>query len=71
MSFNIRTLPTFEKEARRLYKKNRSLKRDLSDLVEILTDNPLQGEPLGNDFYKIRLAITSKGKERVNRVVQE
>ena len=31
-------------------------------LVESLEENPQQGSPLGKDCYKIRLAITSKGK---------
>jgi mRNA-degrading endonuclease RelE of RelBE toxin-antitoxin system len=61
MSFDVRTLPNFEKEARRLSKKHRSLKKDLLILVASLEKSPKQGEPLGNDFYKVRLAITSKG----------
>ena len=31
-------------------------------LVESLEEKPQQGSPLGKDCYKIRLAITSKGK---------
>jgi hypothetical protein len=33
-------------------------------LGEELQANPITGVPLGNDCYKIRLAITSKGKGR-------
>jgi mRNA-degrading endonuclease RelE of RelBE toxin-antitoxin system len=62
MSFNVRTLPNFEKEAKRLAKKFPSLKKDLLLLIESLEITPKQGEPLGNDFYKVRLAIASKGK---------
>ncbi len=62
MSFNVETLPDFEKEARKLSKKYPSLKTDLAALIESLEINPVQGTPLGNNFYKIRLAITSKGK---------
>ncbi len=62
MSFNVETLPDFEKEARKLSKKYPSLKTDLAALIENLEINPQQGTPLGNNFYKIRLAITSKGK---------
>jgi mRNA-degrading endonuclease RelE of RelBE toxin-antitoxin system len=61
MNFDVRTLPNFEKEAKRLSKKHRSLKKDLLILIESLEKSPQQGEPLGNDFYKVRLAITSKG----------
>jgi hypothetical protein len=34
----------------------------LSALIDMLTSDPLQGSALGNNFYKIRLAIGSKGK---------
>ena len=43
-------------------KKYPSLKSDLTQLIELLTSEPEQGKALGNNFYKIRLAITSKGK---------
>jgi mRNA-degrading endonuclease RelE of RelBE toxin-antitoxin system len=62
MSFSARTLPNFEKEVKRLAKKYSSLKKDLLGLIESLEKMPQQGDPLGNDFYKIRLAISSKGK---------
>jgi len=32
------------------------------DLITSLEENPTQGTPLGNDCYKIRVAIKSKGK---------
>ncbi len=62
MSFSVRTLPNFEKEAKRLAKKYSSLKKDLLQLIESLEKTPKQGDFLGNDFYKVRLAISSKGK---------
>lgn len=31
-------------------------------MITSLEENPTQGTPLGNDCYKIRLAIKSKGK---------
>lgn len=34
----------------------------MAGLFEKLTDEPEQGTALGNSFYKMRLAITSKGK---------
>jgi hypothetical protein len=34
----------------------------MSRLIESLQTDPKQGEPLGKDCYKIRLAILSKGK---------
>lgn len=61
-------LTTLKKEAKKLAKKYPSLKTELVELFGILTDNPTLGTPLGNDIYKIRLAIASKIK--VNREVQ-
>ena len=62
MSYKISSIPLFDKQAKRLAKKYPSLKRDLIDFVQSLTNKPEQGTALGNDFYKIRLAISSKGK---------
>ncbi|MBP6386059.1 MAG: type II toxin-antitoxin system RelE/ParE family toxin, partial [Pseudarcicella sp.] len=39
-----------------------SLKADLLEIVELLEENPTTGTYIGNDCYKIRFAITSKGK---------
>ena len=56
------TIGHFERESKRLIKKYQSLAQEISDLIMGLADNPLQGEPLGKDCYKIRLKIKSKGK---------
>lgn len=68
MSYSIELTDNFKKEAKKLAKKYPSLKTELVELFGILTDNPTLGTPLGNDIYKIRLAIASKIK--VNREVQ-
>ncbi|EKS06547.1 type II toxin-antitoxin system RelE/ParE family toxin [Leptospira santarosai] len=52
----------FSREFKDLVKKYRSIKEDLKTLVTSLEQNPVQGVPLGKDCYKIRLAISSKGK---------
>ena len=62
MSFNVETILPFERTVKRLQRKYPSLKNDLLQLIESLEITPLQGTPLGNDFYKIRLSVTSKGK---------
>jgi mRNA-degrading endonuclease RelE of RelBE toxin-antitoxin system len=62
MSFNILTTPPFEKELKQLAKKYPSIKKNIVDLGNQLLENPTMGTPLGNDCYKIRMAITSKGK---------
>jgi len=62
MSYNLIAVPTFRKELKKLAKKYPSLKNDLTLLFESLEENPTQGTSLGRNCYKIRLAITSKGK---------
>lgn len=62
MNYNVLTIPLFDKQSKRLAKKYSSLKYDLADLIKDLTTNPLQGSPLGNNFFKIRIVITSKRK---------
>ena len=62
MSYKISSIPLFDKQAKRLAKKYPSLKKDLGELIENLSTEPEQGKALGNNFFKIRLAIASKGK---------
>jgi len=62
MSFNIVTTPPFEKDLKLLAKKYPSIKNDLAELASQLLKEPKMGKALGNDCYKIRMAITSKGK---------
>lgn len=62
MSFNIIPTPPFEKELKQLAKKYPSLKKDISNLAAKLLQEPTLGTALGNDCYKIRMAISSKGK---------
>ena len=62
MSFEIIAVPSFKRELKKLAKKYPSLKEDFSNLVESLKEKPDQGTPLGQDCFKIRMAITSKGR---------
>ncbi len=62
MSFDVFTTDFFARELKRLAKRHPSLKNDYKTLVDSLKKDPKQGEPLGKDCYKIRIAITSKGK---------
>jgi hypothetical protein len=61
MPCELRTTEKFEKEAKRLIKKFPSLKSELKVLSESLSLNPKQGTAIGKNFFKIRLAIKSKG----------
>ena len=62
MSFDIISIDFFDKQAKRLVKKYPSLKSELQQLKTQLAGNPQTGMPIGNDCYKIRLAIASKNK---------
>ena len=62
MNFSVIPSNRFKKEAKRLIRKFPSLRQELSDLSDTLTVEPELGTPLGNDTFKIRLAIKSKGK---------
>ena len=62
MACKIITSSLFRKEAKRLIKKFPSLKSELNELADSLEQNPMQGVALGNNSFKIRLAVKSKGK---------
>jgi len=62
MNFNIIPLNSFIRELKKLVKKYPSLKQDYANLLDEIVLNPSLGTPIGKNCYKIRLAITSKGK---------
>lgn len=64
MSFEVRTIAPFDRQVKRLSKKYPSLKSDLAQFALSLRTDPRQGTALGRDTFKVRLAITSKGRRR-------
>lgn len=62
MSYSIIATPRFKRRIKKLAKKYTSIQSDISNLAQSLRANPKQGVALGNDCFKIRLAIKSKGK---------
>jgi hypothetical protein len=62
MSFEVRTIAVFDRNAKRLAKKYRSLKKDLAEMVASLAEDPKQGTAIGGGCYKLRLSVGSKGK---------
>ena len=62
MSYKVELSDNLKKETKTLTKKYASLKEELSILFTRLEQTPTLGTPLGNDIYKIRLAIASKNK---------
>jgi mRNA-degrading endonuclease RelE of RelBE toxin-antitoxin system len=62
MSFNVKSISVFERQAKRLVKKFLSLKNEIQELIKELKEVPEKGTSIGHICYKIRLAISSKGK---------
>lgn len=62
MNFKIESIPPFSRQLKRLAKKYPSIGKDLAELGNDLLENPTKGISLGNDCYKIKLQISSKGK---------
>jgi mRNA-degrading endonuclease RelE of RelBE toxin-antitoxin system len=62
MSYNVVTIPPFDKQLKRLAKKFPSLKEEYVNLIESLELEPTQGTAMTNSCYKIRISIKSKGK---------
>lgn len=62
MSYSVKTIPKFDKSIKKLVKKYPSLKNEFISLVQSLKEKPEQGTALGNNCYKIRIAVKSKGK---------
>ena len=55
MSYSVVTIKTFDDKAKKLSKKYQSLKGEISDLIDLLEDNPFTGTTIGKGCYKIRL----------------
>ena len=64
MSYSINTIPQFDKQIKRLSNKYPSFISDFKLFVEGIKLNPLQGEAMGNNCFKIHLAIHQKGKAK-------
>lgn len=62
MSYNILAIPPFDRQLKRLIKKFPSVKEDYKSFFEDLEKDPTMGTPLGNNCFKIRFKIESKGK---------
>ncbi len=62
MNFNIIPTDKFQKQVKTLYKKYQSILSDIESLAKELSENYKIGTDLGNNTFKIRLAIKSKRK---------
>jgi mRNA-degrading endonuclease RelE of RelBE toxin-antitoxin system len=62
MNYNVIATPRFKRDIKKLSKKYQSLKKEYALLLDELEKDPQQGTSLGNNCYKIRISIASKGK---------
>lgn len=62
MNYSVEVTKYFSRQLKRLVKKYPSLKSEVANLTDSLETKPQQGTPLGKDCYKIRIAVSSKGK---------
>jgi mRNA-degrading endonuclease RelE of RelBE toxin-antitoxin system len=62
MNYKVFTIPPFDKQLKRLAGKYPSIKKEIGELFNSLETNPNQGQSIGDNCFKIRLAIASKGK---------
>jgi len=71
MSYNIIPTRRFERELKRLAKKYPTLRNDFAELIAKISQNPITSSFVGNNCYKIRMAIGSKrkGKSSGARVI--
>lgn len=71
MSYKVKTVSSFDREAKNISRKHPSIKSDIAKLISNLEENPRLGADLGQNIYKIRLAVsdTDKGKSGGARVI--
>lgn len=61
-SIEIVTTPNFRKNARSLYQKYPSLKKELLQLEDQLRDNPMRGQSINPKGDNFRVAIRKRGE---------
>lgn len=62
MKYEVYPTQSFLILSKKLKKKYPSIVSELEEICSILEENPFIGTPLGNQIYKIRMAVSSKGK---------
>lgn len=62
MKFEVIATDDFLRSVKKIFKKHKSIITDLEKLDELLSEKPILGTSLGNNLYKIRLAISNSGK---------
>jgi len=55
MSYEVHVVDEFKKDIKKLFKKYKSIKGDILELIEVLEEDYSVGIHLGSDLYKIRV----------------
>jgi len=61
MSYEVRVVDEFKKDVKKLFKKYRSIKTDILELIEKLEKDYTIGIDLGSNLYKIRVKNSDIG----------
>ena len=71
MGITVKPTDDFVRELKRISKKHKSILSDIAEISRQLKDNPRLGTDLGQNFYKIRIAIsgTGRGKSGGARII--
>lgn len=71
MGYEVKAIPRFKREAKKLSKKYPRFREDLKNFTDSVPKHPTQGKAIGRGCYKIRLALTDKagGKSGGARVI--
>lgn len=71
MNYKVKTVPSFDREVKKISRKHPFIKSDIGKLINDLEENPRLGTDLGQNIYKIHIAIsgTNKGKSGGARVI--
>ncbi len=61
MSYDVNVVDEFKRDTKKLFKKYKSIKNDILELIEKLEENYQIGIHLGNNLYKIRVKNSDIG----------
>jgi len=66
MSYDVNVVDEFKRDTKKLFKKYKSIKNDILELIEKLEEDYKIGIHLGNNLYKIRV----KNSDILHKIVK-
>ena len=61
MNYEVKVVDEFKKDVKKLFKKYKSIKTDILELIDMLEEDYSVGIHLGSDLYKIRVKNSDVG----------